>query len=115
MRAHSFMKNAPSADWLVRSADAASKGARAARFAQCVFALHIRYGAKGLIVWSNFKNHRAKWCAPEQASMPMVRGGDLATASMSRSHRIDGRTRAARPPSGTPCRANTCFARSSLT
>ena len=55
---------------------------------------------------------RAQWCAPEQASMPMVHGGRLATSAFSLVRGTRGCSNSGLPASFTPCSAKTFLARS---
>jgi hypothetical protein len=57
-------------------------------------------------------NRRAQWCAPEQASMPMVHGAKLAITSCSLPRGTLGRTSSGLPASVTPWTAKTFLARS---
>src|SRR4029453_16214521 len=77
----------------------------------------MRYGVTSLgvislTVWPCMANNRAQWCAPEQASLAMVHGGNNATSSLSLARATFGRCSSGLPASFTPCSANTFLARS---
>ena len=68
----------------VRAGDGSADGSDILRVALAAFAAHAvggtNFGATRFSVWPCWRNRRAQWCAPEQASMP-IKHSDISAMS----------------------------------